>query len=117
MIDEKFVPLATHSDDSISSRTQLFTKSSDMRIDRTCINGIFVTPNILQKNFSGESPASMLHQSGEQFEFSGGQIQSRAADGDFVVPLVHAELIHHQNRRISDGPQPSKQVLHTQNQS
>ena len=58
----------------------------------------------------------MLNQGGEQFEFCGGQIQSSAADGDFVIPLVHAELIHHQNRRAPDGPQPSEQVLHAQNQ-
>src|ERR1700722_20193840 len=102
MIDEKFVPFASHSDDPICSRTQLFTKSSRMRIDRARINDIFVTPKILQKYFSGESPNSMLHQGGQQFEFWCRQIESRTTDGDFVISLVHAELIHHQNRRISD---------------
>ena len=87
-----------------------------MRIDRTSIDCIFITPNILQKRLSRESPASVLNKRSEQFEFCGREIQSRAVDRDLEISFIHAELIYRQDRRIPDDTKPPKQILDAQNQ-
>src|SRR4029077_6342310 len=86
------VTFAPHRLDAIGAFPQFFAQATDMGVDRARINGVFVTPDILEQYVAGLHAAAALYEEAKQFEFGGGRVEALAGQRNFEGALVDSHV-------------------------
>jgi len=87
-----------------------------MRIYRSRVDHIFVTPDIMKECFATEDTATSFDQDRQQLEFRRCQIKPFPLQADFEITFIDAKLIHVNHGRGRDRSQSPEQVLNPENQ-